>query len=138
MGNEFGFDDPKKIMAAQVASNKPAGFPRPVLACLGCLAAPFIVGALVMIVGLLLSLFSPASSVTITRAEYGEKWPFTVESGTLWRDGAAIVFQADKNYAVNGPASQQGYQDIDPIWAPAPGGRKDIGPIIDRGNTLAP
>jgi hypothetical protein len=80
---------------------------------------------------------------TITRDEFGDDWPFTVEGGVLRCEGeggvGAVIFEAEETeYGVNGVAKSQGYADIEPIWAdePSTGAKKNIGPIIDRGLEL--
>jgi hypothetical protein len=93
----------------------------------------------------------PANSVSISRKEYGEDWPFTVEQGTLrvehrrigGRDLVGVVFEAEgQSYALNGWAAEWGLgDDIHPILALDPrlkgyGVRKDIGPIVNRGLSL--
>lgn len=94
--------------------------------------------------------------VAISRSEYGDAWPFTVESGTLTgtRTGqstssgtvlAEVTFTSGgKTYAVNGIAKATGrYAPLDDIWAADPSVpkeltlKKNFGPIIDRGLTLA-
>lgn len=94
--------------------------------------------------------------VTITRAEYGEAWPFTVESGVLkgtptgrkLSDGtelAEVTFATGgRTYYVNGTAKgTQRYAELDDIWAAGSSIaeevplKKNIGPIIERGLKLA-
>lgn len=103
-----------------------------------------ITAVLVIIVALVLS--HGRHAVKISRQEYGDRWPFTVEEGILdWEatpTGTAVTFTANGvTYAVNGTAMTAGkYADIEPIWAADPKGlwpKKDIGPIIDRGLELA-
>lgn len=54
----------------------------------------------------------------ITKAEYGTKWPFTVESGTLKCVDGSVIFTANgKTYGVNGASKSHGYADIEEIWA---------------------
>jgi hypothetical protein len=83
----------------------------------------------------------------ISRTDYGDDWPLTVESGTLRCDEpGAVTFTSDDNgttYWVNGTAGDMadsnGWQDIRPIWAddPAnPGLKISIGPLIDDGLAL--
>lgn len=80
--------------------------------------------------------------VKITREEVGNPWPFTVSEGTLaCREGQEVVFTANnQTYALNSlAASSKKYAEIDAIWDAnplAPGTRKDIAPIIDRGAKL--
>lgn len=93
----------------------------------------------------------PATSVrpagTITRANLGEQWPFTVEQGEvrcLNSTGTGlgeVVFIAEgTTYAINGPAkSRKIYADIATIWRDDPsypGLKVSIGPIIDLGLKL--
>ena len=54
--------------------------------------------------------------VVITKAEYGEDWPYTVESGRLYCDppGSAVVMESGgQAYALNGramgKAAERGY-----------------------------
>jgi glucose/arabinose dehydrogenase len=77
----------------------------------------------------------------ITAAEFGDAWPFTVESGTLrCIAGQAVVFEANGIvYAVNGVAESQGFANVEAIWRDDPaveGLKVNIGPIIERGRTL--
>lgn len=94
--------------------------------------------------------------VLITRAEYGDAWPFTVESGVLrgsptgrrLSNGTAIVevtFRTGgKTYYVNGIAKgTRQYSELDDIWAidssmpKELAAKKSVGPIIERGLKLA-
>lgn len=94
------------------------------------------------------------SGSKITRAEYGDKWPFTVDEGILsCRDTGVTVgttrmvevtFTANGvTYALNGTAKgNASYADVDSIWAnddrpEFAGVKKDYGPILDRGLALA-
>lgn len=85
-------------------------------------------------------LVADPSTRRVTRADFGDDWPLTVESGTLsCQPGRAVVFLAPDGtaYGVNGSAAD--YEDIDPIWAENPGGpgpKKDIGPLITAGLAL--
>ena len=77
----------------------------------------------------------------VSREDFGQEWPLTVDSGILACQGAgAVTFTTPDGttYAVNGLAqSATPYPDIDPIWADAGNGYKvDIGPLIDRGLRL--
>jgi hypothetical protein len=85
------------------------------------------------------------SEVRITKQEFGTKWPFTVDEGTLACKGKSsfgeVIFTANgKTYAINGTAKgTKKYLSIDEIWADNPsvsGVKKDIGPIIERGLKL--
>jgi Protein of unknown function (DUF2511) len=66
---------------------------------------------------------SGTHSQSVTRGEFGEGWPLTVDSGELRCEaGDAVVFKAPDgtDYAVNGTAGDAGYLDIRPIWADNP------------------
>ena len=80
-----------------------------------------------------------ANERQVSRADFGNDWPLTVESGVLACEGAgAVTFTTGgTTYAVNGLA-QRTYPEIDAIWADAPGPppKKNIGPLIDRGLAL--
>lgn len=78
-----------------------------------------------------------ALSKTVSRDEYGSKWPFKVDSGEVdCRPGPAALFvSGDKTYQLNGLASQLGYASINPIWRdnPAiPSSKISLRPIIDK------
>ncbi|CAN5634546.1 hypothetical protein BH23GEM7_BH23GEM7_27190 [soil metagenome] len=82
-----------------------------------------------------------AGRANISRTDYGDRWPLTVESGRLECRGAgAVVFvQGGREYAVNGMAKSAGARDIDPIWRADPsdlGYKVNIGPLIDDGLKL--
>lgn len=108
----------------------------------------------VFAIAFLALLFSGCGSdgTKITSAEYGDKWPFTVNEGILsCKDTGSVVGSTRMlevtltangvTYALNGTAKQNtNYANVDPIWAnnpSLPGTKKDIGPIIDRGLQLA-
>jgi hypothetical protein len=84
-----------------------------------------------------------ASSRTVSRTDFGEEWPLTVDSGVLSCEGAGSVYftsRDGKRYAVNGTAMTAGdAEQIDPIWEEDPRGlspKKNIGPLIDEGLKL--
>lgn len=82
-----------------------------------------------------------SSSEVVSKADFGEAWPFTVDSGKLSCEASAVTFAASgKRYALNGTAKSSGqYADVDAIWAAhpvVPGAKKDIGPMIERGLKL--
>jgi len=58
------------------------------------------------------------SGTAIDSTSYGEKWPFTVEKGVVacLKNNSVIFIANKKEYALNGTASSQGYQPIEPIW----------------------
>jgi hypothetical protein len=67
----------------------------------------------------------------VSRFEYGDAWPLTVESGVLRCEGRAVVFRAPDgtDYAVNGVAmGDPAFEDIESIWADDPSG---IAPKLD-------
>ena len=80
----------------------------------------------------------------VSRADYGDAWPLTVESGVVRCDlGHAVVFHAPDgtDYALNGiaMAEPEKYKDLHPIWADDPGGiapKLSIGPLIELGLNL--
>jgi hypothetical protein len=80
----------------------------------------------------------------VSRQDFGEAWPLTVESGivTCSREGAKIIATFlsdadDREYALNGAATSQGWPPIDRIWRDDPsstaasaGLKIPIGPLI--------
>jgi hypothetical protein len=88
----------------------------------------------------------PRPSRSVSRAEFGDRWPLTVDSGTLrYEPGHAVVFRAPDgtDYAVNGSAHGGRYRDIGAIWAdntdPATADyipKVDLAPLIDAGLAL--
>ncbi len=60
---------------------------------------------------------SERNSREVSRSEFGERWPFTVDRGVVRCDNNAITFATDGNvYAVNGVAKSRGIAAIEPIW----------------------
>ncbi|MGE8297303.1 MAG: DUF2511 domain-containing protein [Pseudomonas sp.] len=97
--------------------------------------------------GFIAACSEPPPSSVLRASDFGEKWPLTVEEGTLKCLGTSsrvndIVFIAgDTTYAVNGEAKvtsrreQRGWKNIEEIWKALPGGaetqgRVDISPIF--------
>jgi len=81
----------------------------------------------------------------IKRQDFGDKWPFTVDSGTIACPGPQeVVFEANgRKYALNDVAQQRkrekNYYDIYEIARSDPntgGSKVDINPIIERGLAL--
>ena len=72
----------------------------------------------------------------ITRDSDGDAWAFTVDSGYVYSDSGAAIFESGgTKYALNGTAKGMGYTPVDSIWRTHPestsGQRKiDIGPYI--------
>lgn len=84
------------------------------------------------------------TTVTVSRADFGDQWPLTVDGGTLRCEADAVSLEArGVVYAVNGTAESRDIGvDIDPVWADDPdspadlGLKENIGPLIDRGLAL--
>ena len=80
--------------------------------------------------------------VKVTKAEYGEKWPFTVDEGYLDCLGNhEVIFKVGRRqYALSGEAgATQKYLEVDLIWKEDPkmkGTKMLIAPIIERGEKL--
>lgn len=72
----------------------------------------------------------------VTKAELGDSWPFTVDSGYVdCPDGVSAIFRTDDAvYGLNGMATSRGFAEPDPIRKDdptIPGGMISIGPMID-------
>jgi Protein of unknown function (DUF2511) len=85
------------------------------------------------------------SDEKISKSDFGNAWPFTVEEGLLSCKGGngfgAVIFSSNGvTYAVNGIAKgRKTYNGIEVIWIdnPAiPGIKKNLSTIIDRGLKL--
>lgn len=84
----------------------------------------------------------------MSRALLGDKWPLTVDEGTIVCDRNAILFRdADGHlYAVNGAAitlaESKGWRDIHDIDVPVPDGSPgaiiSLQPLLDTGLALCP
>jgi len=77
----------------------------------------------------------------ITRADFGDEWPFTTEEGMLLcNEGSVTFLSGGRVHAVNGTAKDRtGFPGVDAIWADNPtfpGTKIDIGPIIEAGLAL--
>lgn len=78
---------------------------------------------------------STESGSEVTRAQLGDDWPLTVDRGVVdCIDGNAAIFSTGGNtYALNGAATQKGYQRIDSIWRDNPDPnlpKMNIGPLL--------
>src|SRR5947209_14818060 len=76
------------------------------------------------------------SGVPVSRAEYGDRWPFMVETGYVdcVPPSCAVFRTGTTTYGLNGLAMSHGFQDVRPIWRDdpsAPGLKVNIGPMID-------
>ena len=113
----------------------------------GCL----ILTAVVVAVGLGLGFWTASREAThdrtqaITRADLGDRWPLTVESGVLRCKGSGgvgeVTFASGGTvYAVNGNAKATGrYADISAIWSDdplQPGIKADMAALADAGLRL--
>lgn len=92
----------------------------------------------------------PAGAVS--RAEFGDKWPLSVESGemrcvnrTAPGYGQVVFISGGVTYAINGTArtaaAKNGWVDLStsPIWLnnpSIPGAKIDISPLLNRGLAL--
>lgn len=76
----------------------------------------------------------------VSKDEFGDAWPLTVDSGTIINSNGAIIFCHEaQEYQLNGVATAQGYQAINPIWKndPAnPSAKINIGSLIKIGLNL--
>ncbi len=108
-----------------------------------------IFASLVAVAALGLTACGGSNERSVSRADYGNAWPLTVESGTLrCEEPGAVTFTSDEDgttYSVNGTAEgmaeASGWQNIRPIWADDPnptmeGLEISIGPLIDDGLAL--
>jgi hypothetical protein len=60
-----------------------------------------------------------SSGLRVTASEYGEDWPYTVDSGTLEcdRDAATFTDPSGTKWALNGVAMSRGVKSMDDsIW----------------------
>ena len=76
----------------------------------------------------------------VTRADFGEKWPFTVNAGSVVCDMSLVTFLSGRErYALNFPGKNGVYASVEEIRAtnPAiPDTKIGLGPIIDFGLSL--
>lgn len=78
----------------------------------------------------------------VTRAQFGDAWPLTVNSGEVeCINKYIVVFHAPngKTYGLNGISFGHGYPRIHPIWRDnprIPGSKVNIGPLIQFGLSL--
>lgn len=76
----------------------------------------------------------------LTRVEFGEAWPLTVDRVQVFctGNGGIVVADGAQRYALNGAAQSQA-PAINPIWKDnpeIPGTKINIAPLIERGQTL--
>jgi len=81
----------------------------------------------------------------VSRAEFGDRWPLTVESGTLRCEPdygtALVIVVGNVKYALNGRArgqiDQTGWRDSrELVRKDQDGGLANVGPLIERGLAL--
>ncbi len=85
-----------------------------------------------------------SNTVTVSKAEYGDRWPLTVSEGRLRCESTAwVLFEADGvTYAVNGTArghaKRKGWSDANDIWRDSPSGYGKVvmTRLIERGLQL--
>lgn len=78
---------------------------------------------------------SSSSGLEVSKEEFGEAWPFTIDSGVVdCVDGQAAIFKTGgRSYQLNGVARSRGYAPIDPIWRDdpeIPGAKVSVGNMI--------
>lgn len=77
----------------------------------------------------------------VSKAEFGQRWPLTVEKGELRCDKGAVTIVVDgKPYALNAKAQNRHLGGaLGPLWAPNPkleGARMSTGELIGQGLKL--
>jgi hypothetical protein len=87
----------------------------------------------------------PGMTASVTRAEYGEKWPLTISEGKLsCVDPSSVLLEFQGvTYAMNDSASshakQSGWTEVNRIWRNDPenkGSKVAMTPLIERGLAL--
>ena len=75
------------------------------------------------------------SGKRVRRADYGERWAFTVDEGVVdCIDGAAVFRHGGTTYQLTGLAEARGYAKIDRIWRDnpsLPGTKVSVSPFTD-------
>ena len=106
-------------------------------------ALPRAMGAeLGLLLALLLTFLAAcgSSGLEVTKAQYGDAWPFSVDQGTLscetsvgGRLRSAVFKSKEKEYALNVVAEGRGYSSVEPIWRnnpQYPGVKADLAPMV--------
>jgi len=83
-------------------------------------------------------------AVTVSQAEYGDRWPLTLSEGQLRCESPSwVLLEANSvTYAVNGSArghaKRMGWADANDIWRDSPSGYGKVlmTPLIERGLQL--
>lgn len=84
----------------------------------------------------------PKGSAEVSRADFGDEWPLTVEQGELRCDRGVLTFTADEStYALNAAALEAtDHPEIDSIWADDPkdenGLHMSLSPLLARAGEL--
>ena len=98
-----------------------------------------------IVVLMLLAIAAPAHAETITSAEYGERWPFTVNEGLLkcWPPRAVVFQTSEGTYNINAAATSHYKKNkaIEELWKPDhhnPDKEIATEEIIKRGLKLCP
>ena len=96
----------------------------------------------------MVTILNTPSGVEVSRDEYGEARPLTIERGRLDRTlphGAVVFYVGDTAYAADGSAtSATDPPDVEPVWRDDPNaaGRSrepkfSIGPVVDLDHELS-
>lgn len=78
------------------------------------------------------------TSISISRAQMGDAYPFTVDGELRCIAPNSVVFVANgTTYGVNGTAKGKGHPPVDPIWRDdANGGKVNISSVLQQGLDL--
>lgn len=84
---------------------------------------------------------TPDGGRLVKRSDYGDKWPLTIDGGTLrCSEGAVTLETPEKTYALNPEAQSRALgESLAPVWAPNPaieGARMSTGALIESGLAL--
>jgi hypothetical protein len=93
---------------------------------------------LAALLGLILACGSP--DLEVTKAQFGDAWPFAVDQGVLLCQTSsgghvrsALLRVGETEYALNAAAETRGFDSVEPIWRNDPqfaGGHVDLKPMI--------
>jgi len=92
-----------------------------------------------LLFALCLSACKDETGIRVTKEEYGERWPFTVDEGYLDCKGfREVIFRVGrKEYGLSGEAvGAEKYLNIDPIWREDPqmkGTKIIVTPLVQKG-----
>jgi hypothetical protein len=91
---------------------------------------------------LLLAACGKPDGIRVTKEEYGDRWPFTVDEGYLDCVGfkEVILRVGRKEYGLSGQAvGTEKYLDVDAIWKEDPqmkGTKIPINPLVQKGMSI--